>query len=283
MVSGTSLDLVASNVHGEIGARFVALLLVVSACGLQEASSDSETTSSTPSEAAPQAAESDLIECENAADLDEIVALLRSGQRTYDYQPAADLAELVDWADLSVAGSIDSAVREVSGDSSFMTLTVSDVEVLAGDGDITQFAAMALWASGQGPDPLINAVKFTGLRFVALLDQFPTAPGGYAPYVKGFVLECGDDKVPVRSLAELPPNAEDLSLSKLAELVRAVAAGPAPVEDTASSAVDGPLIRHPNRSDGEDWPAAEVRGVLQLEADCLYVFLDEINERYPVV
>lgn len=115
-----------------------------------------------------------------------------------------------------------------------------------------------------------------------MLDRFPSAPGGYAPYVEGLVLGCEDDKIPVRPLAEPPPNSEDLSLSGLAGSIRA-AAVPSGDGNTASSAVDGPLIRHPNRSDGEDWPAAEVRGVLQLEADCLYVFLDEVDERYPVV
>lgn len=264
-------------------AGFVALLLVVGACGSQEGSSDSETTPSTPSEASSQTAESESTTCASAEDLDEIITLLRSGQPTFDYQPAADVAELVGWADLSVAGSIDSVVREVDTDSSSTTLTVSDVEVLAGDGDVTQFGPMALWAAGQGPDPLSDDVQFSGLRFVAMLDQFPTAPGGYAPYVEGLVLGCEDDKVPVRSLAEPPPDADDLSLSELAEVVRAAAAGPAPVESSASSAADGPLIRHPNRSDGEDWPMAEVRGVLQLEEDCLYVFLDEVDERYPVV
>ncbi len=223
------------------------------------------------------------MDCASADDLDEIVALLRSGQPTYDYQPAADLAELVGWADLSVTGSIDSAVRRGGGDSSYLALTVSDVEVLAGAGDVSEFGSMAFWASGQGPDPLLDNVNFEQLRFVAMLDQFPAAPGGYAPYVEGLVLGCESDTIPVRSLAEPPPNADDLSLSELAELVRADAAGPVRAEGVASNAVDGPLIRHPNQSDSKEGLAAEVRGVLQLEADCLYVYLDEIDERYPLV
>jgi hypothetical protein len=260
---------------------FAALLLVLVACGSQEASSDGEPPAATPSEQT-QTAESDSIQCASAEDLDEIVTLLRSGQPTYNYQSALNVAELVGWADLSVAGSINSAVREMGGNGSHTALTVSDVEVLAGEGDITQFGPMAVWASRQEPDPLMDDVKFSGLRFVAMLDQFPSAPGGYAPYVEGLVLGCEDDKIPVRPLAEPPPNSEDLSLGELAESIRAAAVPPRD-GNTASSAVDGPLIRHPNRSDGEDWPSAEVRGVLQLEADCVYVFLDEVDERYPVV
>lgn len=36
-------------------------------------------------------------------------------------------------------------------------------------------------------------------------------------------------------------------------------------------------------SDATDGMVAEVRGVLQLEGTCLYVAIDEISERYPVL
>ena len=51
-------------------------------------------------------------------------------------------------------------------------------------------------------------------------------------------------------------------------------------EDTA---VDGPLMRHPVRSDIEEGLDAEVRGVLELENGCLYLSIGEIDERYPVL
>lgn len=46
--------------------------------------------------------------------------------------------------------------------------------------------------------------------------------------------------------------------------------------------LDGPVIRHLEAysNDEED---AEVRGVVEIEGDCLYVALDEIGERYPIV
>lgn len=47
--------------------------------------------------------------------------------------------------------------------------------------------------------------------------------------------------------------------------------------------VDGPVMRYPNSSGGEAGLEAEIRGVLQLEGMCLYIALDEIGERYPVV
>ena len=49
-----------------------------------------------------------------------------------------------------------------------------------------------------------------------------------------------------------------------------------------SAGLDGPVLVHLDASatDGED---AEVRGVLEIEGDCLFVALDEVGERYPVV
>ena len=47
--------------------------------------------------------------------------------------------------------------------------------------------------------------------------------------------------------------------------------------------VDGLVMRYPVRSDDEDGMAAEVRGVLEFEEGCLYLALDEIDERYPVL
>ncbi len=42
-------------------------------------------------------------------------------------------------------------------------------------------------------------------------------------------------------------------------------------------------MRYPNSSGSGDQMDAEVRGVLELEGDCLYVALDEVGERYPVL
>jgi hypothetical protein len=48
-------------------------------------------------------------------------------------------------------------------------------------------------------------------------------------------------------------------------------------------ATDGPLMRYPTRSDVEEGTDAEVRGVLELADGCLYLSVDEIDERYPVL
>jgi hypothetical protein len=48
-------------------------------------------------------------------------------------------------------------------------------------------------------------------------------------------------------------------------------------------ALDGPVMRYPQPASNDEGMAAEVRGVLQLEGSCLYVFLDDVGERYPVL
>jgi hypothetical protein len=50
-----------------------------------------------------------------------------------------------------------------------------------------------------------------------------------------------------------------------------------------ANAVDGPVMRHPNRSEIEEGPAAQVRGVLELDQDCLYIAPDQVGERYPIL
>lgn len=42
-------------------------------------------------------------------------------------------------------------------------------------------------------------------------------------------------------------------------------------------------MRHPERSISQERLNAEVRGVLELDGECLYVALDDVGERYPVV
>ena len=52
------------------------------------------------------------------------------------------------------------------------------------------------------------------------------------------------------------------------------------VKDTG---VDGPVMRYPTQASATEELAAPVRGVLQLEGSCLYVFTEEAGERYPVL
>ncbi len=53
--------------------------------------------------------------------------------------------------------------------------------------------------------------------------------------------------------------------------------------DATTTALDGPVMRYPEPASRDDREDAEVRGRLQLDGDCLYVALDELKERYPVV
>jgi hypothetical protein len=53
--------------------------------------------------------------------------------------------------------------------------------------------------------------------------------------------------------------------------------------EAVTGAVDGPVLRYPRPATDTAGMAAEVRGRLELEGSCLYVALDEIGERYPVL
>jgi hypothetical protein len=42
-------------------------------------------------------------------------------------------------------------------------------------------------------------------------------------------------------------------------------------------------MRYPKPSGNADGMSAEIRGVLELDGDCLYIALDEVGERYPIL
>ena len=42
-------------------------------------------------------------------------------------------------------------------------------------------------------------------------------------------------------------------------------------------------MRYPEPSSSQEGMTAEVRGVLELDGECLYVALNEVGERYPIV
>lgn len=52
---------------------------------------------------------------------------------------------------------------------------------------------------------------------------------------------------------------------------------------TSSGVLDGPVMRYPESASNDGGEDAEVRGRLELEDECLYVALDEVDQRYPVV
>lgn len=51
---------------------------------------------------------------------------------------------------------------------------------------------------------------------------------------------------------------------------------------SVAAGLDGPVMVHLEASANQG-EGAEVRGVVEIEGDCLYVALDEVGERYPVV
>ena len=53
-------------------------------------------------------------------------------------------------------------------------------------------------------------------------------------------------------------------------------------ETSVESEVAGPIMRHSASisGDGED---AEIRGVIEIADGCVYLYLSEVNERYPVI
>jgi hypothetical protein len=66
-------------------------------------------------------------------------------------------------------------------------------------------------------------------------------------------------------------------------IVLALGACGASSDSTTPSVLDGPVIRYPESSSNDDGMDAEVRGRLELDGGCLFVVVDEIAERYPVV
>ncbi|HWS59017.1 MAG TPA: hypothetical protein VN257_10790 [Actinotalea sp.] len=51
----------------------------------------------------------------------------------------------------------------------------------------------------------------------------------------------------------------------------------------AQPPLDGPVMRYPEAPSGGGGLDAEIRGRLVLEGDCLYLTVDELGERYPIV
>lgn len=221
---------------------------------------------------------------------DELVELMRSGVPTYDYDPAVDLADLVQRSDAIVTGTIDSFTRVV-GDvpstswTAFMSansraLTASRSSPAAGAG-IPTFAMSSLWAEGLGPDPLEDAVTVDGLAFLAFVTTFPAAPGGFAADVQGLVVSCAGTAEPAEPIMEqLPSDVAGLSIDVLVTILSS------PVEaddvDDLVGRVDGPLMISPPNESAEQL-AAIVSGEITMDGECLYLQSEDPAIRYPVV
>lgn len=52
---------------------------------------------------------------------------------------------------------------------------------------------------------------------------------------------------------------------------------------SSGEAVDGPVMRYPSSSGSGDGMDGVIRGVLELDGECLYVARDVVGERYPIL
>lgn len=166
-----------------------------------------------------------------ASDRDQVVELLRSGLPSYDYDPAPDLAALIEASDVVLAGTVGSVGRVVGepdpdfGDDSWTVLSVQSPEVLHVAGDIespTQFSYATLWPEGVGADPLAAGISVDGLAFVAFLEFWEPAPGTLVADVQGLVVDCVDGSTATPVIEPLPGDAVGLSLMELARSVEVI-------------------------------------------------------------
>ena len=158
-------------------------------------------------------------ECVSESDLGAIGEMFRTGQPTYDYTPARDVAELVEKSAVVVTGTIAGVQRQQGGRETYTVFDVEDVEVLAGAGQVESFVTSSLWAFLDEPDPLADRIELDGVRFVAFLEPLDlnSAPSRWQPDVEGFAFGCGD--LPAESLAGLPPDARGLTVDGIVERV----------------------------------------------------------------
>lgn len=190
-------------------AAVAAMAVMAAACG-------SDGTS--PGAGISELFSSGLAPCRNTGDLIVIGDILTTGQPTLNYQPSADIAQVVEQSDVAVRGFIDSAVRS----RSYTSFDVSGVEVLAGSADVVVdgFGFEARWVERNEPDPLREPVQFSNLEFVAILNKSAAVPGGYTPAIEGFVLNCEGATGAARSvMVETPPGSTGLPLGEFADLV----------------------------------------------------------------
>lgn len=241
------------------------------------ATTETTTEPTTPSTSAVEESSSAAVPCATEADLSEIGELLRSGQPVYDYQPARDVAQLVEWADLVIAGDLVSTQRTESPNGAGLTaFEISDVQVLAGEGDVDLIVSQAEWAQGQGLDPLGERVMFDGLRFIAFLVTHTAAPDGWTPLVDGMAFGCDGLSTPagevgpnpIVPLVDLPPGVLGMSVDEIAVEVQRLAGAP------SQPSITRPVIRS---TECERISAQEFTGSGPIES----VFLSR-DEVFPI-
>lgn len=72
-------------------------------------------------------------------------------------------------------------------------------------------------------------------------------------------------------------------LKRLWLVVSVAAVALAACGSSSGEAVDGPVMRYPSSSGSGDGMDGLIRGVLELDGDCIYVAREGVGERYPVL
>lgn len=160
-----------------------------------------------------------MMDCGSQTVLGEIGDLFRSGQPTYDYTAARDVADLVERSAVVVTRTIAAVQRQKGGLETYTVFEVDDVEVLAGSGKVGSFATYSVWPFLDDPDPLGERVALDAVRFVGFLLPLDlnSAPSRWQPHVDGFAFGC--DGVAAESLAGLPPEAAGLTVDSIVDQV----------------------------------------------------------------
>lgn len=140
------------------------------------------------------------------------------------------------------------------------------------------------WFPSPGNRTVDIFVPSNWLGTESLIDAPVEREPGSAALPKIVVCEPLNGAVQISVWGAASGRVEDVNVSVDARTI-IVDIAPDPLDRSidSASAVDGPVMRHPNRSEIEEGPAAEVRGILELEQDCLYIALDEVGERYPIL
>ncbi|MBN4047596.1 hypothetical protein JYT71_01160 [Acidimicrobiaceae bacterium AH-315-P05] len=159
---------------------------------------------------------------------------MQSGLPTYDYNPAADLADLVQSSDVVVTGTVDKIARvaadDGSGGSIVTTISTRDTRTLAqrdqvDASTITAFSYTSGWADLTKRDPLLAPISTEDVAYVAFLQELSSVPGGFQVGVQGLFIGCLTDSRRATAIIEpLPIDAGQLSVPELVDAIIETAA-----------------------------------------------------------
>jgi hypothetical protein len=215
------------------------LVSLAVACTTDDRASESGSAPPRSDTASTSGTVEDGVTLQCATDHEQILDLLRSGLGPYDFDPARDLADLIERTDLVVTGTIDSVVRELPGEIFRQQTMFSTPDAVAlnptlpDPNPVSEFSTMAVWGQGGRPDPLAQPVTIDGLRFVAFLHRDSDDPNAFVVAPQSLVVSCTDSAEAAEPItAPLPADVAELSID---ELVAAVVTQSTPVTTTPAT------------------------------------------------